>query len=91
MGTINLKNVDDRLYVLEYCDCIHESSYETVSLHRTLEGVDKAKDKLIRKLVKEQKRSHEYRRREDPDYVIPVVVTMGSMEDVRIRRVKVKD
>jgi hypothetical protein len=32
----------DKVYAFLYNDCIHESSYATMSLHRTPEGAEKA-------------------------------------------------
>ena len=39
-----------KLYEALYCDCTHESSFATISIHRTREGAEKAvqddKDKM---------------------------------------------
>jgi hypothetical protein len=33
---------DNKVYAFQYCGCIHESAYHTVSLHRTLRGAELA-------------------------------------------------
>lgn len=41
----------ETVYAFKYCDCVYESSYATISLHRSKEGADKAMEahKLERK------------------------------------------
>ncbi len=31
-----------KVYQAMYCDCIHESAYGTISIHKTKEGAEKA-------------------------------------------------
>ena len=52
------------IYGFLYCDCIHESAYGTVSLHKTKEGAEAAMNKH-----KEEKRLEfeEYKKRRDAD------------------------
>lgn len=47
-----------KIYEALYCSCIHESSFATLSLHRTRAGAEKAvqdhKDKIKKEWEKEQ-------------------------------------
>ena len=52
----------DKVYAFNYCDCIYESSYATVSLHRTPEGAEKAMN-----IHKEEKRKFFLKLYEDED------------------------
>lgn len=53
------------LYEFLYCDCIYESSFETISLHYTPEGAQKAlekhKDKKLQEHIKYVKRCENWR------------------------------
>lgn len=46
----------NKIYAFKYCDCIHESSYATISLHRTKSGAYSA---MRKHLLKEWNRSLE--------------------------------
>lgn len=32
----------NKVYVFEYCGCIHESSYAAISIHKTIEGANES-------------------------------------------------
>lgn len=41
----------DKVYAIEYCDCIWESHYHPISLHKTKKGAVKAMQELKRKMI----------------------------------------
>lgn len=46
------------LYAATYSDCIYESGFVTLSLHRTIEGAEKAIKAHRRKLVRENRKNY---------------------------------
>jgi hypothetical protein len=39
----------DKIYSFQYCECIHESAFETISIHKTVKGAYSAMRKYILK------------------------------------------
>ena len=49
----NYKTIKMKMYQALYCSCVYESAYETLSIHRTKKGAEKAVEAHKNKLKKE--------------------------------------
>lgn len=60
--------MESNLYTFEYCDCIHESTFATMSIHRTKQGAYKAMRKfIVEKYMKEYNQRFIYGKNRDFD------------------------
>lgn len=80
------------IYEATYCDCIHESAYATISVHRTREGAEKAiaehkwkEEAQYYEMINSFIRDGYYRE----DYDIPY--TISVYEDYAIMEGELKD
>lgn len=59
-----------KIYEALYCSCIHESSYATISLHRTREGAEKAVQESKDKVKLEHEKHKEFMKKEGMEDMI---------------------
>jgi hypothetical protein len=81
------------VWAFEYCDCIHESAFVTLSLHFTEEGAKKAMRKH-RKIMK--KRFNEYQKYHNSEPGLPESCKVknshfGRNEDWRVISMEVEE
>jgi len=72
------------LWEFLYCSCIHESSFMTVSLHRTEEGANRAME--IHKAFEEKEFNDLYK-----DSGIEPAAPFGHFEAWKIQQIEVQD
>jgi hypothetical protein len=81
----DLKTINTmKLYQALYCDCIHESSYFTISIHRTTEGAQKAID--IHKAFMMKEWEEDYPTQEEREKF-----PFGQHEDWKVHKTELKD
>lgn len=73
------------IYEFLYCDCIHESSYATLSLHKTKEGAEKAmkkhKEQEKEKFDKYyQSQAKRFKKEEEPKTAKILIKSLGTYD-----------
>lgn len=76
---------DNFVYAFDYCPCIHESAWATISLHRTENGAIKAMNE--HKERKEKEYNLIYTELDDSE----IYGTFGEMEDWTIKKIQILD
>jgi len=78
-----------KVYQALYCPCIHESSYGTISLHKSYEGARRA---VIADKLRERKRWHKHRKWEiEKGHSPEMWHTLFIHQDWDIEEIKILD
>jgi hypothetical protein len=70
-----------KIYLAKYCPCIHESSYLTISTHRSLEGADEAVEAHKAEVYKEWEEYNNSCIESDPEFYSKYPNKFGEHED----------